>query len=524
MKKLIEEGNIYIGIEFGSTRIKAVMTDAGGRVLASGGKNWENRFENGLWIYTPEQIHSGLKECYANLLADVKSKYGTVIKKVKAFGISGMMHGYVALDKSKNIIAPFRTWRNNVTQKEAAYLTELFGFNIPQRWSIAHLCQAVWNKEEHLDSLDYLTTLSGYIHYLLTDEKVIGVCEASGMFPLDPQTNGFDRNMMDKFNNMMKEYDCDLSIGDILPTVLCAGKPAGTLTSDGAAFIDVSGNLKPGAVFCPPEGDAGTGMVATDSIRQKTGNISAGTSAFAMIVLEKELSKVYEEFDIVHTPDGSVTAMVHAANCTTEINSWFSLFGEVLKAFGTDVNTEQLYETLFKKAMEGDEDCGGLMAYGFHSGEHLLRLSRGCPLFLHNTESAFNLANFIRVQIYTSFGVLKSGLDLLKQNENVTLDKITGHGGIFKTKGVAQDILASALDTPVAVNEAAGEGGAWGIAVLAAFLEKANEMQLPDFLDDIIFKDAKISVSAPNPEIVKGYDSFMQNFNKCLNAEYALTK
>ncbi|MBR5614645.1 MAG: ATPase [Clostridia bacterium] len=521
MKTLIEQGNIYIGIEFGSTRIKAVMTDANGSVLASGGKNWENRLENGMWIYTPEQIHNGLQECYADLLTDVKAKYNTVIKKVKSFGISGMMHGYIALDKDKNILAPFRTWRNNITAKEAAFLTDIFDFNIPQRWSIAHLCQTVWNKESHLKDVDYLTTLAGYIHYLLTGEKVLGICEASGMFPIDPKTHSFNSQMMAKFNNVMKENNCPLLLENILPKVLCAGEVAGTLTKEGAAFMDASGNLEPGAVFCPPEGDAGTGMVATNSIRQKTGNISAGTSAFAMIVLEKELSKVYEEFDIVHTPDGSACAMVHSNNCTTEINSWVSLFAEVLKEFGANVSTGELYETLFKKAIEGDADCGGLMAYCFHSGEHLLGLSKGCPMFLHNPESSFNLANFMRTQIYTSFGVLKSGLDLLKNNENVTLDKITGHGGIFKTKGVAQDILAAAINTPVAVNAAAGEGGAWGIAVLAAYLEKAKETTLDDFLDNIIFKDAEMAISSPDAKVADGYEEFMKNYNKNLKAEYA---
>ncbi len=524
MKNLIEQGNIYIGIEFGSTRIKAVMTDANGTVLASGGHNWENKLENGMWIYTEEQIHTGLKECYADLSADVKSKYGVVIKKVNAFGISGMMHGYIALDKDKNILAPFRTWRNNITAKEAAFLTELFGFNIPQRWSIAHLCQTVQNKENHLKEVDYLTTLAGYIHYLLTGKKVLGICEASGMFPIDPNTHTFNKEMMEKFNKVLEENDCALKIENILPEVLCAGEAAGALTPEGAALIDVSGNLEPGVIFCPPEGDAGTGMVATNSIRQKTGNISAGTSAFAMIVLEKELSKVYEEFDIVHTPDGSVTAMVHSNNCTTEINSWVSLFGEVLKEFGADVDTGELYEKLFKKATDGDSDCGGLMAYCFHSGEHLLGLSKGCPMFLHNPEAKFSLANFMRAQIYTSFGVLKSGLDLLKNNENVTLDKITGHGGIFKTKGVAQNILASAIETPVAVNAAAGEGGAWGIAVLAAYLDKAGTATLPDFLDNTIFKNSEITVVDPDPETATGYEEFMKGYNHYLKAEYAAVK
>ncbi len=327
--------------------------------------------------------------------------------------------------------------------------------------------------------------------------------------------------MIEKFNGIFKENGYNLTLEKILPEVLCAGEVAGTLTTEGAALIDASGNLEAGSVFCPPEGDAGTGMVATNSIRQKTGNISAGTSAFAMIVLEKQLSKVYEEFDIVHTPDGSVTAMVHSNNCTTEINSWVSLFGEVLKEFGADISTSELYETLFKKAIDGDADCGGLMAYCFHSGEHLLGLSKGCPMFLHNPDAKFNLANFMRTQIYTSFGVLKSGLDLLKTNENVTLDKITGHGGIFKTKGVAQNILSAAIETPVAVNAAAGEGGAWGIAVLAAYLDKANAVTLPDYLDNTIFKNSEVAIVGPDPETAKGYEEFMKGYNHYLKAEYA---
>lgn len=519
MKSLIEQGNIYIGIEFGSTRIKAVMTDEDGKVLASGGKIWENKYENDIWIYTPEQIHCGLQECYADLLEDVKKKYDTVIKKVKAFGISGMMHGYLALDKDDNIIAPFRTWRNNITEKEADYLTDLFGFNIPQRWSVAHLCQAVWNKESHLDNICYLTTLSGYIHYLLTGEKVLGICEASGMFPIDPKTHDYNEEMMSKFNNLLKENGYSFVINDILPGVMCAGEIAGTLTKEGAAFIDVSGNLEPGSVFCPPEGDGGTGMIATNSIRQKTGNISAGTSAFAMIVLEKGLSKVYKEFDIIHTPDGSVTAMVHSNNCTTELNMWVSLFKEVLGEFGVEADMGKLYDTLFKKTNEGDSDCGGLMAYCFHSGEHLLGLSKGCPMFIHSFDSKFNLANLMRAQIYTSFGVLKSGLDLLREYENVSLDKITGHGGIFKTEGVAQNILSSAIDTPVAVNATAGEGGAWGIAVLAAYVAKAKELSLADYLENIVFKDSETTIVYPDAEVTKGYNEFMKNYKKYLDVE-----
>lgn len=521
MKNLIEQGNIFLGIEFGSTRIKAVLTDASGVVIASGGVNWENQLTDGIWNYTAAQIHNGIKDCYADLLDDVNKKYGLVIRKIKAIGISGMMHGYIALDKDKKIIAPFRTWRNNITAKEAGYLTELFGFNVPQRWSIAHLCQTVQNREKHLYNLDYLTTLAGYIHYMLTGKKVMGICEASGMFPIDLDTKNYNKEMLKKFNGVLKENGYDFEVENVLPKVLCAGENAGILTKEGAAFIDPTGNLEEGAILCPPEGDAGTGMVATNSVRQKTGNISAGTSAFAMVVLEKELSKVYEEIDIIQTPDGSVAAMVHSNNCTTEINSWVSLFGDVLKTFGAEVDTSVLYEALFNKAKEGDNDCGGLMGYCFHSGEHLLGLSKGCPMFLHSPESKFTLANFMRTQIYTSFGVLKSGLDLLKNKENVVLDKITGHGGIFKTEGVAQNILASAINTPVAVNDAAGEGGAWGIAVLAAYLEKAKVMTLPDFLEDVIFIDSKIIVADPDDEMAKGYEKFMENYNGYLKAEYA---
>lgn len=521
IKALIDCGNIFIGIELGSTRIKTVVTDDSGNVLASGGHSWENKLENGVWIYTEKQIHQGLQLAYSDLLKSVKEKYQTVIKKVKSIGISGMMHGYIALDKNKQIIAPFATWRNNITRAEAEYLTELFDFNIPQRWSIAHLYRAIKNKEPHLEKLNYLTTLSGYIHYLLTEKKVIGICEASGMFPIDPKTLDFDGKMLEKFNTVLKENGYDYKTEDILPKVLIAGENAGTLTKEGAAYLDVSGNLEPSCVLCPPEGDAGTGMVATNSIKPKTGNISAGTSAFAMIVLEKALSKVYKEFDIVHTPDGNVTVMVHSNNCTTEINSWISLFKEVLAEFNVDIPDDDLYEKLFYKAKAGKDDCGGLMAYCFHSGEHLLGLSSGCPMFLHKPDGEFNLANFMRTQIYSCFGVLKSGMDFLKEKENVTAEKITAHGGIFKTRGIAQNILSSALNTPVAVYKSANEGGAWGIAVLAAYMEKAKQMSLDEFLDKVVFKNLPTETVNPDEETNKGYEAFIKQYNSYLPAEIA---
>ncbi len=521
MKHLIEEGNIFIGIEFGSTRIKAVLCDQWGNMISTGGVNWENKLENGIWTYSIDQILNGLKDCYADLTNNVKATYGTVIKKAKGIGISGMMHGYIALDKEKNLLSSFRTWRNNITQKEASELTQLFQHNIPQRWSIAHLYQMVLNKESHLKDVDYVTTLAGYIHYLLTGEKVMGIGEASGMFPIDPKTKDYNKDMLQKFDSLLKENGCPLSIEAILPRVLCAGEAAGILTEAGAALLDPSGNLEAGIPLCPPEGDAGTGMVATNSVRPKTGNISAGTSAFAMLVLEKELSKVYEEIDIVATPNGNLTAMVHSNNCTTEINAWASLFGEVLKEFGAEVSTGALYETLFKKAEQGDADCGGLVAYGFHSGEHMLGLSKGCPMLLHAPNASFTLANLMRVQIYTSFGVLKRGLDLLKDKEQVVVEKITGHGGIFKTEGVAQKILASAINTPVAVNKTAGEGGAWGIAVLAAFLEKAKEnLSLEDYLDAINARNSETSILDPDLQLADGYTAFMQNYDTFLSTEY----
>ncbi|MBR5152805.1 MAG: ATPase [Clostridia bacterium] len=520
MKHLIDEGNIFIGIEFGSTRIKGVLCDQWGTVLATGGFNWENRLENGIWTYGSDQIFEGLQSCYADLLRNVKERYGTVIKKAKGIGISGMMHGYIALDKEKQVLAPFRTWRNNITQKEASKLTQLFQYNIPQRWSVAHLYQAVLNQESHLKQVDYVTTLAGYIHYLLTGEKVMGIGEASGMFPIDPKAKAFQQQMIEQFDTLMAGHDCDLKCADIFPKVLCAGEPAGFLTQEGASLLDTSGNLEAGIPLCPPEGDAGTGMVATNSVRAKTGNISAGTSAFAMLVLEKELSALHEEIDIVATPNGNLTAMAHSNNCTTEINAWVSLFGEVLSAFGHETDTGTLYETLFQKAEQGDFDCGDLLAYGFHSGEHLMNLSKGCPMLLHAPDASFNLANLMRVQIYTAFGALKTGLDILKNEEHVTAEVITGHGGIFKTKGVAQKILASAINTPVAVNETAGEGGAWGIAVLAAYLEKAKEnLSLEDYLDDLMAKNSKVDVIAPDAEISKGFDAFMENYRKFLSAE-----
>ncbi|MBE7011624.1 MAG: ATPase [Ruminococcaceae bacterium] len=523
MKNLIEKGSISLGIELGSTRIKAVLTDENGIVIETGGVDWENKLKDGVWIYNIDQIHTGLQSAYANLAQNVRDKYGVSIKKVKYMGISAMMHGYMAIDKDKKVLAPFRTWRNTITKDEAAFLSELFSFHIPQRWTISHLYQAVKNKETYLFDIDYLSTLSGYIHFLLTGEKVLGMCDASGMFPVDPQTGTYYKDMTEKFNSVLSENGYSFTIEDIFPKVLSAGKYAGILTDEGAKFLDPSGNLEAGTIMCPPEGDGGTGMITTNSIRPKTGNISAGTSSFAFIVLEKALSRAYEEVDILQSPNGNPSAMVQANTCTTEINCWVSLFNEVLKAFGKEVSTSELYKTLFEKANEGDADCGNLMAYCFHAGEHLVDIPNGTPLFIHKPDANFTLANFMRTQIYTSFALLNIGLDLLKNKENVKLDKINAHGGIFKTKGVAHDILSAAINTPVAVNNSAGEGGAWGIAILACYQAHSKEMSLEDYLDNIIFKNSETTISAPDPDIFYGYSAFMNNFKENLKAELALS-
>ncbi|HBO38653.1 MAG TPA: ATPase, partial [Pasteurellaceae bacterium] len=404
---------------------------------------------------------------------------------------------------------------NNMTSKSSQKLTALFQYNIPQRWSISHLYQAILNQETHLDQIDYLTTLAGYVHWKLSGEKVLGVGEASGMFPIDIQTQSYHRRMLSQFDALVNEKNYPWKIEQILPKVLVAGQSAGCLSVEGAALLDPDGNLQADIPMCPPEGDAGTGMVATNSIKEKTGNISAGTSAFTMIVLEKELSQVYEQLDMVTTPTGKLVAMAHANNCTTDINAWVKLFGESLKAFGTEVSTEKLYETLFMKALEGDADCGGLLSYGFYSGEHGVGLSEGCPLFIHPTNADFNLANFIRVHLYSAFGAMKLGMDILMQQEKINIDSILGHGGIFKTKNVAQKILASALNTPIATMETAGEGGAWGIALLANFLEKYPSGQsLEQYLDDCIFRNVDISMVEPDENISDGYATFMRNYKK----------
>lgn len=520
MRKTIEAGKAVLGIELGSTRIKAVLVDQMGTVIETGGFDWENSLVDGIWTYSLEEVWTGIQACYKDLYDRVKEKYNVGINKLSAMGVSAMMHGYLSFDKEGNQLAEFRTWRNNTTGQAADELTELFQYNIPQRWSISHLYQAILNGEEHVKDISYLTTLAGYVHWKLTGERVIGVGDASGMFPIDLNTKDFNQRMIEKFNLLIANNKFKWNLKGILPTVLVAGEEAGTLTEKGALLLDPSGNLQPGTKFCPAEGDAGSGMVATNSIAKKTGNVSAGTSAFAMVVLEKELSKVHKELDMVTTPTGDLVAMAHSNNCTSDINAWMEIFNQCLGAFGVKVTTNELYKNLFEKALEGDDDCGDLMSYCFYSGEHGVGLTEGCPMFLHPANAKFSLANFMRVQLYTCFGAMKLGMDILTKEEKVKIEKILAHGGIFKTKGVAQNILSAALEVPVVVMETAGEGGAWGIALLALHLDKKQENKtLEEFLNNTIFGKSEAVTVEPNENMIKGYEKFLNNYKKGLTIE-----
>ncbi len=522
VKNLLEEGKGILGIEFGSTRIKAVLIDEKGTPLASGSHEWENRLTDGIWTYTLDDIWNGLADCYADLASDVKKKYDVVLKKFASIGFSAMMHGYLAFDKEGELLVPFRTWRNTITEEAAAKLTEVFQYNIPQRWSIAHLYQAILKKEEHVAKIDFLTTLAGYVHWKLTGEKVLGVGDASGMFPIDCKSGNYDQNMIRKFDELTEPCGYGWKLSDILPKVLSAGENAGTLTPEGAKLLDVSGNLEAGILLCPPEGDAGTGMVATNSVGVRTGNVSAGTSVFAMVVLEKELSKVYPEIDLVTTPDGALVAMVHCNNCTSDLNAWVNLFDEFAKSIGAAIDKNQLFSVLYHKALEGDADCGGLISYNYFSGEPVTGFDEGAPLFVRKADQTFNLANFMRTHLYSSLAALKAGLDLLFKEEDVKVDEMFGHGGLFKTKGVGQRIAAAAMNTPVSVMETAGEGGAWGIALLASYMQNKEEgEELQDFLNHKIFAGQKGEKLLPVKEDVEGFDQFMIRYKKGLAIEHA---
>ncbi|MBQ3798483.1 MAG: FGGY-family carbohydrate kinase [Butyrivibrio sp.] len=522
VKTLITEGKTLLGIEFGSTRIKAVLTDYDYNPLASGSHGWENRLDNGIWTYTLDDIWTGLQDCYGNLVKDVEKQYGVKLEKIGAMGFSAMMHGYMAFDKAGELLVPFRTWRNTITEQASEELTELFGYHIPQRWSIAHLYQAMLNGEEHVKNVDFFTTLAGYIHWQLTGEKVLGVGDASGMFPIDSATCDYNEKMVGQFDELIAKKGFAFKLRDILPKSLPAGASAGTLTAEGAKKLDPTGTLQAGIPVCPPEGDAGTGMVATNSVGVRTGNISAGTSVFSMVVLEHSLSKAYPELDLVTTPSGEEVAMVHCNNCTSDLNAWVGLFREFAKAIGQDVDDDTLYGTLYKKAMEGDADCGGLLAYNYFSGESITGFNEGRPLFVRRPDDKFNLANFMRTHLYTALGALKVGNDILMKEENVKADFFFGQGGFFKIRGVGDRVMAAALNTPIKLMETAGEGGPWGQAILAGFmLQKENGETLENYLNNKVFKSGKVETFEPVADDAKGFDEFMKDYNAGLAIEKA---
>lgn len=521
-KSTIVNGKAVLGIELGSTRIKAVLVNEKNQPIASGSHEWENQLVNNIWTYSEEAIWTGIQESYQDMVKDVKEKYGVPVKKLAAIGFSAMMHGYMPFNEAGELLVPFRTWRNTMTEKASEELTELFQYHIPQRWSIAHLYQAMLNQEPHVKDITFMTTLEGYVHWKLTGEKVLGVGEGSGMFPIDMEMKDYDKKCLEAFDKLAAPYGFPWKLEEILPKVLLAGEEAGRLTEEGAKLLDTTGELEAGIPFCPPEGDAGTGMVATNSIAKRTGNVSAGTSVFSMVVLEKPLSKVYPEIDLVTTPTGNLVAMVHCNNCTSDLNAWVNLFKEFAEAMGMKADMNQLFGTLYRKAMEGDADCGGLLAYNYFSGEHITGFEEGRPMFVRTPESKFNLANFMRVNLFTSLGALKTGMDILLKEEGVKLDKILGHGGLFKTKGVGQNLLAGAINTPVSVMETAGEGGAWGIAVLASYLVNKEEGEsLEDYLNNKVFAGQEGEEVQPDEKDVRGFDEFMVRYKEGLAIERA---
>ena len=512
-KDTIQQGKAVLGIELGSTRIKAVLIDGDNAPIAQGSHTWENQLENGLWTYSIKSIWEGVQDCYATLRKDVMDQYGIELENLAAIGVSAMMHGYMAFNKNQEILVPFRTWRNTNTGKAAARLSELFNFNIPLRWSISHLYECIIDGESHVKDIDYLATLDAYIHWQLTGERVTGIGDASGMLPIDPDTKDYDEKMVKKFDTLVAPKGYPWKLRDILPKVLVAGQEAGCLTAKGAKLLDPSGHLKAGIPMCPPEGDAGTGMAATNAVRQRTGNVSCGTSSFSMIVLEKNLSQPYKSIDIVTTPDGAPVAMVHCNNCTSDLNAWVNIFKEYQQLLGVPVDMDEVYGKLYNHALTGDADCGGLMAYNYISGEPVTGLAEGRPLFVRSAHDKFNLANFMRTNLYASVGVLKIGNDILFNDEQVQVDRITGHGGLFKTKGVGQRILAAAINSPIYVMETAGEGGAWGIALLAAYMEnKRPNQSLAGYLDEVVFAGEAGEEIAPTAEEVAGFNTYIENY------------
>ena len=510
--------NTALGIELGSTRIKAVLIDENHIPIASGSHEWENQLVEGIWTYSMEAVTAGIQDCYGDLKRDVKEKYGITLTEVGAIGVSAMMHGYLPFDKDGNQLAAFRTWRNTITGEAAAKLSGALNFNIPQRWSIAHLYQAILNKEPHVSRIDYLTTLAGYIHLRLTGQKVMGIGEASGMFPIDSDTLDYNQEMVEKFDAMS---GMPWKLREILPKVLCAGEQAGVLTESGARFLDPAGDLTPGIPVAPCEGDAGTGMVATNSVRERTGNVSAGTSDFAMIVTDHPLG-VHREIDMVTTPAGAPVAMVHCNNCTSDINAWVNLLSEFAQLIGAPQDKGTLFTMLFRKALEGDADCGGLVSYNYFSGEGVTDLDEGRPLFARTPNASFTLANFMRTHILSALATLKIGLDILTDEEQVQVEKLYGHGGFFKTPEVGQRMLSAAIGAPVSCMETAGEGGPYGMALLAAYrVRKAPGETLADYLDSRVFADASSSTLMAQPEDIEGFNAFLNRYKAAFPAEIA---
>ena len=517
----IRAGKTSLGIEFGSTRIKAVLIDDTYHTIAAGDYGWASHLENGLWSYTQEEIWKGLQTAYAAMAQNVEAAYGEKLARVGHIGFSAMMHGYLAFDKNGELLVPFRTWQNTNTSEAHEKLSELFQYNIPERWSIAHLYQAVLNKEEHIGKVAYFTTLAGYVHWKLTGKKVLGVGDASGMFPIDPTTHAYETEFIEKFSALPEVAEQPWNLSDLLPEPLVAGTPAGTLTAEGAKLLDPTGSLQPGIVLAPPEGDAGTGMVATNSVRVRTGNVSAGTSIFAMVVLEHKLKALHPEVDLVTTPAGDLAGMSHANNFTSDLNAWVGLFGQFAAALGTPVDTGNLYGTLFRAAIADDVDanCGGLINYPFRSGEFLAGLPEGRPLFVRGPEARMSLGNFMRAQLFSAFSPVKIGMDVMTKNEGVAVDSLVGHGGIFTTPKVAQKILAAAFNTPIKVMSTAAEGGAWGMAVLADYLWHADQ-PLDEFLDARVFADAASTTENPDENDVAGFEEFFERFRKGLAIEH----
>lgn len=518
-KEYIESGKAVLGIEFGSTRIKAVLIGENHEPLAAGGHSWENRLDGQIWTYTLEDIWTGLQDCYGSLKKDVADTYGVTLRKLDGMGISAMMHGYMAFDGEGELLVPFRTWRNTITEQASEKLTEAFGFHIPQRWSIAHLYQAILNKEEHVGNIAFLTTLAGYVHWRLTGEKVLGIGDASGMFPVDSGSGNYDAAMLDTFAKLVQPEKLSWNIEEILPKVLPAGEVAGMLSGQGAQLLDPEGDLEAGIVLCPPEGDAGTGMVATNSVAVRTGNVSAGTSVFAMVVMEENMKHLHKEIDMVTTPCGKPVAMVHCNNCTSDINAWTNLFKELMKLMGAEVDMGELYTRLFQEAQRGDSDCGGLLSYNYFSGESITSFDEGRPMFIRRADASFTLANFMRTHLYSALATLKIGLEILEE-EHVAVDKMYGHGGFFTTKGVGQSIMAAVMNAPVFVMETAGEGGAWGIGLLAAYMRRRTPGEALDaYLEQKVFLGETGSEALPEPEQTAGFHAFMERYKNGLNVE-----